>query len=152
MILPVTGNHPGISAAARWQHFRHDSDIGIRGTGPSRAEAFEQAAMALTAVITDLRRVRASHTVEVRCRNADRELLFVDWIDAVVYEMYTRKMLFSDFRVEISGSNLLGSLSGEPINVARHQPVVEVKGATLSELQVRQTADGQWHAQCIVDV
>jgi SHS2 domain-containing protein len=36
--------------------------------------------------------------------------------------------------------------------VSRHHPAAEVKGATLSELEVAQDADGSWHAQCIVDV
>ena len=34
----------------RWEHFEHDADIGVRGIGASKADAFEQAALALTAV------------------------------------------------------------------------------------------------------
>jgi SHS2 domain-containing protein len=41
---------------------------------------------------------------------------------------------------------------GEPVDVARHTPAVEVKGATLTELAVRQEADGTWVAQCVLDV
>ena len=37
----------------RWEHFPHDADMGIRGIGHSKAEAFEQAALALTAVTLD---------------------------------------------------------------------------------------------------
>lgn len=36
-----------------WQHFSHDADIGLVGIGPTKAEAFRQAAIALTAVVTD---------------------------------------------------------------------------------------------------
>jgi SHS2 domain-containing protein len=36
-----------------WEHFSHDADIGIRGIGATKEEAFEQVAIALTAVITD---------------------------------------------------------------------------------------------------
>jgi hypothetical protein len=35
-----------------WEHFPHDADVGVRGRGLTAAEAFEQAAQALTAVIT----------------------------------------------------------------------------------------------------
>ena len=38
---------------AHWEHFSHEADIGIRGVGPTLATAFEQAAIAMTAVITD---------------------------------------------------------------------------------------------------
>jgi SHS2 domain-containing protein len=38
------------------------------------------------------------------------------------------------------------------VDVARHQPAVEVKGATFTELKVRRTDQGEWLAQCVVDV
>ena len=68
------------------------------------------------------------------------------------YEMATRRMLFVRFEVAIDGEALTGRAWGEPIDVARHQPTVEVKGATFTELRVWQSSDGQWHAQCVVDV
>ena len=41
---------------------------------------------------------------------------------------------------------------GEPIDVARHEPAVEVKAATYAGLKVQRDAAGNWLAQCIVDV
>ena len=70
----------------------------------------------------------------------------------IVFEMATRKMLFCDFNVRIRGNELNGEALGEKINVQRHAPAAEVKGATLSELKVRQEPDGLWLVQCIVDV
>ena len=79
-------------------------------------------------------------------------MLFADWINALVYEMATRKMLFSRFRVAFAGHSLIGEAWGEPVDVAKHQPAVEVKGATYTGLQVRQEPGGEWVAQCVVDV
>ncbi|HMB29935.1 MAG TPA: archease, partial [Blastocatellia bacterium] len=36
-----------------WDHFSHEADMGVLGVGATKEEAFEQAAVALTAVITD---------------------------------------------------------------------------------------------------
>src|SRR5438552_18976922 len=36
-----------------WELFSHDADVGIRGFGSTVAEAFEGAALAVTAAITD---------------------------------------------------------------------------------------------------
>jgi tRNA nucleotidyltransferase (CCA-adding enzyme) len=36
-----------------WQHFSHDADIGLQARGSTLEEAFEQIALALTAVMTD---------------------------------------------------------------------------------------------------
>lgn len=136
---------------AAWEHFAHDADIGVVGLGPTRAEAFRQAALALTAVITDPAGVRRIEAVSITCRAASDELLLIEWLNALIYEMAVRGMVFGDFVVEIADGELRAIAHGEPVDVARHEPAVEVKGATFTALQVREGSDG-WRAQCVVDV
>ena len=135
-----------------WEHFGHGADIGIRGIGPTREAAFQQTALALTAVIADLKSVRPIRSVRISCDAPDDELLLVDWLNALVYEMATRRMLFSAFVVSIEGSSLSATAWGEPVDPARHEPAVEVKGATYTALRVDRLEDGHWVAQCVVDV
>jgi len=136
----------------RWEHFPHVADIGVRGFGPTMGSAFEQAAMAMTAAVTDPDAIEPITTMEINCQAPNAELLLVDWLNAILYEMATAKMLFGRFSVQIRGDTLNGRISGEAIDVERHAPATEVKGATYSELEVVQEPDGQWRAQCIVDV
>ena len=137
---------------AHWEHFTHIADVGVRGFGPTMAQAFEQAALALTAVITEPDSVRARRQVEIACEAPDPGILLADWLNALVFEMATHGMLFARFEVTIEGPRLNAKAWGERVDVARHCPAAEVKGATLSELEVARDADGTWHAQCIVDV
>jgi len=137
---------------AAWEHFAHGADIGVRGIGATRAEAFEQAGVALTAVLTDPATVAATTCVDVRCDAPDDEVLLVDWLNAVVYAMATRRMLFGRYVVELVDHALAGQAWGEVVDPARHRPAVEVKGATYTELAVARRADGTWVAQCVVDV
>ena len=139
-------------AIARWEHFMHVADVGVRGFGATLAQAFEQAALALTAVITEPDLVRDRHRVEIACEAPDTGILLADWLNALVFEMATRGMLFSRFEVTVDGPQLKANAWGERIDVNRHHPAAEVKGATLSELEVAKDARGTWHAQCIVDV
>ena len=139
-------------AACGWEHLPHDADIGVRGFGSTMESAFEQAAIALTAVITDPASVAARDKVAISCKADDPELLLADWLNALVYEMATRHMLFGRFEVAIDNGVLQGAAWGEPIDVARHQPAAEVKGATYTGLKVMRESDGRWIAQCIVDV
>lgn len=138
--------------AATWTHFRHGADIGIRGVGPSREAAFEQAALALCAVVTDPRRVRPLTAVAIECEAPNDALLLVDWLNALIYRMAVERMLFGRFEVHIEGRRLSGRAWGEPVDRARHRPAVEPKGATLTQLAVGQGPDGAWRAQCVVDV
>jgi tRNA nucleotidyltransferase (CCA-adding enzyme) len=139
-------------ANGQWEHFPHEADMGVRGFGRSKEEAFEQAAMALTAVISDPESIEAKEMVEIACEAPDDELLLVNWLNAVVYEMAIRKMLFGRFHVALDGTALRGQAWGEAIDVERHDPAVEVKGATCTGLKVAQDDAGRWFAQCVVDV
>jgi tRNA nucleotidyltransferase (CCA-adding enzyme) len=141
-----------MSGEACWQLFPHGADMGVRGTGPSKAEAFEQAGIALTAVVTEPARVATRDSVQVSCSAADDELLLVEWLNALIYEMATRKMLFARFEVQIDNHTLAGTAWGEAIDFERHEPGVEVKGATCTNLKVSHEASGRWTAQCVVDV
>jgi tRNA nucleotidyltransferase (CCA-adding enzyme) len=123
----------------------------VQGWGATVAEVFEQAAHALTAVITHAE-VRPQVAVEVKCEASDIELLFVEWLNAIIYEMAVRSMLFGRFAVRIEGGRLDGTLWGEPVDVARHAPACEPKGATYTALKVSKNVDGMWSAACIVDV
>jgi len=135
-----------------WEHFPHGADIGVRGIGATRDEAFEQAALALTAVIVDPAQVGAGTVVEIRCQAPDDELLLADWLNALIYEMATRNMLFGRFAVALRDHALEAKAWGEPIDRVRHRPAVEVKGATYTALSVGQRDDHSWIAQCVVDV
>ncbi|MBI4487348.1 MAG: archease [Acidobacteria bacterium] len=134
-----------------WSHFPHDADIGVAGIGPTKAEAFRQAALALTAVITDPAKVNPVQPVPVACEAPSDELLLVEWLNALIYEMAVRGMVFGDCSVEIDDGRLRATAYGEAVDVERHEPAVEIKGATLTALQVAQGPDG-WRVQCVVDV
>jgi protein archease len=135
-----------------WRHFHHEADIGIEGSGECPERAFEEAAVAMTAAITDPDSVACRETVRVDCEAPDRELLLVDWLNALIYEMATRRMLFCRFKVEFEGPRLHGTACGEHVDQARHQPATEVKGATYTALAVYESPPGSWHARCVVDV
>ena len=134
-----------------WEHFYHQADIGVRGVGSSIEESFRQAAIGLMAVVCSVEKVSPSQRVEIECAGDDVELLFVDWLNAIIYEMAVRKMLFSRFEVRIKEGKLTGAVFGETADPEKHETAVEVKGATYTQLSVREE-NGQWISQCVVDV
>lgn len=135
-----------------WEHFEHGADVGVRGLAAGKAGAFEQAALALVALVSDPAAVRPLQAVPIVCDAPDDELLLLDWLNAVVSEMAVRRMLFAAFTVTLSDGRLEAVARGEPIDPARHEAGVEVKGATCTQLRVALTAGGGWLAQTVVDV
>jgi len=137
---------------ARWEHLEHGADIGVRGYGSDPAEAFTQAALSMSSVVTDLDKIDLSDSVAVECNAPELDLLLVDWLNEIVYQMATRNMLFGRFDVQIVDHQLQAQLFGEKVDQGKHQPAVEIKGATFTDLKVYRSSDGEWVAQCIIDV
>jgi protein archease len=135
----------------RWEHFPHEADMGVRGYGSTQARAFEQAALALTAVVTDVATVHPVDLVVIDCEAPDRELLLAEWLNSLIYEMSTRKMLFSRVEVQVDDQHLQARVWGERVDAERHHPAVEIKGATYTALRVARE-NGEWVAQTVVDV
>ena len=96
----------------------------------------------MTSVICDPDRIADREAVTVECAAPDDELLLVDWLNALIYEMATRRRcfrdstsasrttiwLFSRFDVGITNHHLAATAWGEPIDISRHNPAAEVKG------------------------
>lgn len=135
-----------------WEHFEHDADIGLRAVAATREGLFETMGQALTAIITEPTGVQPIETITISCEAPDDNLLLIDWLNALIFEMATRGMIFGSWHVELSGQKLKGRAKGEVVDRLRHQPVVEVKGATYTALSVEQDSEGSWHGQCVVDV
>jgi tRNA nucleotidyltransferase (CCA-adding enzyme) len=137
---------------AGWALFAHDADVGVRGFGPTREAAFEQGAIALMHAMGAGSDVAPKQMVSIACEAPNDEVLFVDWLNALIFEMATRSILFSRFRVGIEDGALRAEAWGEQIDPSRHEIAVEAKGATFTALEVAQKADDTWVAQCVVDV
>ncbi len=135
----------------RYETFEHESDIGIRGYGSSIEAAFENAAKALYSVIVNVQSVQQKEKRAVSVSATDPELLLVEWLNALLSLSDIERIVFSRFEVRISDTTLNGTAWGEQLDRNRHEPGVEVKGATYHMLSVRRDED-QYVAQCVVDV
>lgn len=142
----------GASDGYKWSHSEHGADIGLRAEARTREGLFEAMGAALTGVITLPALVRPDIEVIIECEAPDDALLLIDWLNALIFEMATRNMLFGAWHVHLDGCRLEGRVRGEAVDITRHEPAVEVKGATYTALEVSQASDGRWLAQCVVDV
>ncbi len=135
-----------------WCLYDHMADMGIQGQGANPETAFANAVLALNAIVTDLDVISPDMVLTVTCQEQDLELLFFDFINEVIFLISSRKMLFSRARVRINGPHLKAWLYGQRIDPDKHDPAVEIKGASFNGLMVQPNEQGVWVARCIVDV
>lgn len=131
-------------------YFEHDADIGVVGRGATMEQAFERAAAAMFAVMTDIAAVVRAVRVAFSFEEADPELALVTWLNRLLAEARSRGLVFGDFHLERDGDHWHGQAWGEPWRPELERGV-EVKGATLTMLFVHKLGGG-WEARCIVDV
>ena len=110
----------GSSGGARWEHFPHGADLGIRGLGVTKADAFAGAALALTAVVVDPASVTPGSSVTFACEADNDELLLVDWLSDLVYQMSAAGHVFG-------GSPLYNRPKGRTGKDFRRCPAVSTK-------------------------
>lgn len=131
-------------------YFEHDADMGIVGRGATLEAAFEAAARATFAIMTDIEAVRPVASVSLEFEEADQELALVRWLNLLLGTARERGVVFGRFWIERDGVVWRGSATGETWR-ADLERGVEVKGATLTMLSVKSSATG-WEVRCVVDV
>lgn len=138
-----------------YELFETTADVGVRGYGYTLEEAFENAAKAMFSVMTDLSRVRPSEEVAIEVEAEDEEALLVNWLNELLARASIRKMLFSEFKVDVErreGIIKLRALArGEPIDWRRHELRTEVKAATYALIRVGRVND-KYVAQLLLDI
>jgi len=143
-------NAPPILKPGNNEYFEHDADIGVVGRGVTLEEAFESAAAATFAVMADLSAVRPERSVTLDFEEADIEIALVRWLNLLLALSHERGLAFGRFWIERDGVHWRGGASGEPWRRDLERGT-EVKGATLTMLEVKKSATG-WEARCVVDV
>ena len=145
--------------------FEHKADIGVRGFGKSREEAFAECAKAMFSFIADLKKIEAKQWTEIAGDAQDLEMLLVNFLNELLYLKDAEGMLYSRFDVYITeeaGGHALkgkaggkfalkGKAGGEKIDKKKHVLKADVKAASFHQLKVAKEK-GKWVAQCVVDV
>ena len=132
--------------------FEHTADLGLRIRAADLDTLFAEAGEALFATLVEnLHSVEPRQEVSVRVSGDDREYLFFDWLNALLYHFDAGHLLLSKFAVRVGPDGLTGTAWGEPLDRSRHELGHEVKAITYHGLKVEQTPDG-WLAEVIVDI
>jgi protein archease len=141
-----------MTAAAGYEYFDVEADVGVRAWGPDRAEAFAQAALGVLALGVTPDDVDERETRDVRAQAATVEDLLVAWINECVYVHEIEG--FAVHRVTVrrlDGDVAHGVLHGESLDPGRHRLGTVVKSATHHKVSVATTATGV-ELRLIVDV
>ena len=136
----------------RYEQFSHTADIGVRVFGANLKELFENAAFAMFDLIADLEGLKGNITQDFKLEAQNYEELLVAWLDELLYNFYTKSLIFFKFEIEELSDNLLKAKAfGRPVAANRNRLKTEIKAATYSDLKIKKTGNG-YEVEIIFDV
>jgi SHS2 domain-containing protein len=139
-------------SAGGWEHFEVEADVGVRGWGPTRADAFAQVTLGVYALLVSPEQLEPRERREVRAQAEAPESLLVTWIDECLYVHEIEGFVARSVEMRVCTDTLAhGVLHGEPVDPGRHRVGTVVKGATYHQVRVG-IRDGVHEARIIVDV
>src|SRR5262245_17364275 len=105
----------------RYDRIDHTADLGIEVRAASLPELFEDAALAMFDLLTDLSRVEPKVARRIDLSGVDREDLLVGWLAELLSLSGAERLLFSRFRMEsLAVNSLSATAEGEPIDTDKH--------------------------------
>jgi SHS2 domain-containing protein len=136
----------------KYQQLSHTADLGLRIWGATPEELFENAGAALTAVLTDRRRLRPDHIEEIVVEAPDLEALLVAWLNHLLYLYDVDAFLGREFSIAaLTPQRLQARARGEAYDPQRHVAKTAVKAATYHHLEIVKK-NGGWQATVILDL
>jgi SHS2 domain-containing protein len=130
----------------------HPSDLGIEASGRTIAEAFEQAALGLIAVIADTETIEAHDERRVEVAAQDYENLLVKWLSEILYLYDGEDFLLKVAKIEsISLKKLAARISGEKYKPEKHKLNMDVKAITYHQLSI-ETSNGPTIVRVFLDI
>lgn len=132
------------------------ADIAFDAWAPTLEELFQEAARAtMQVMVENLDGVRPAQTLEVKLEQENEEMLLFDFLNELIFYKDARRLLLvpTDVRVAPSDNGFLlrARLSGEEIDVTRHQMSTDVKAVTMLRYKLEQVPEG-WRATVVLDV
>jgi len=130
----------------RFEFLEHTADAYIAAYGKDLAEAFENAALAMFDVMTDVEKVspKVKNSIEVEAE--DEYALLYSWLEALLIKFDTDGMLYSRFKIlglsqTSGGFRLRAEVGGEKFDEKKHTQKVGVKAVTYHRMEIIKNPD-----------
>jgi SHS2 domain-containing protein len=124
-----------------YEFLEHTADAYIAAYGKNLAEAFENAAVAMFDVMTEVEKVSSKVEDLIEVEGEDEYSLLYSWLEALLIKSETSGMLYSKFKILHLGKSgkvfkLEARIWGEKFNPKKHLQKVGVKAVTYHRMEI----------------
>lgn len=129
---------------AGYRFLEHTADVKVEAYGRTINEAFQEAARALSEIMTDTSKIRPTIRKKIEVEAEDLQALLYEWLEKFIYLFDAEGLIFSEFTVEsikrVEGKfKLKGEAAGEEFDEKKHLQRTAIKAATYHEMKINQS-------------
>ena len=129
----------------------HTADWAIRVRAPDVRRLFVGAATGMFGLLCDLKDIASETTFEFELESPDAETLLVDWLNELLYEAESRRMVFARFVIDALDEGSPARLRGRAHGGVPPALAKAIKAATFSGLRILADPQGR-EATLVFDV
>jgi SHS2 domain-containing protein len=126
------------------------ADVAFEVENQSLERLFEICAEATFDVMVDRSKVEEKVKKEFYLENDSEDKLLYDFIEELIFLKDAESLVFSKFKVEISGTSLRVECYGDEVK-EEHRMNVDVKAMTLHMYYLKKI-EGKWKARIVLDI
>ncbi len=133
----------------------HTADVFFVAKANTLPELFEQCALAVEETMVDVAKVQPKQKIKILGEDKEIDRLLYDFMDELIFFKDYKQLMFCKFEIDIQEKDgkyvLTCFASGEKLDIARHEPKVDVKAVTMHQFEVKKIDKG-WQANVILDI
>ena len=129
----------------KYEFLEHTADAYVAAYGKDMAEAYENAALALFDVMTQVEKVKPKTEDQFEVEAEDEQALLYQWLEALLVKSEIYGMLYSRFKIlkieETPVLKLKAKVWGEKFDPRKHLQKVGVKAVTYHRMEIIKAPD-----------
>jgi len=130
----------------------HTADLRIQVTARDTKHLFSNAALELSDLITDTRKLQENRSILLAVKGKDLEDLMVNWLREILYLIEGKKFMVKQVAIQkVTDQEIQATVKGEPFDKKRHPLKHEIKAVTYHQLEVKKEPR-RWVARVVLDV
>jgi SHS2 domain-containing protein len=130
----------------QYEFLEHTADAYVAAYGANLTEAYENAAIAMFDVMTEVEKIKSLTEDHVEASGDDEQELLYNWLEALLVKSEINGMLYSKFKVselahDSSGFRLKAKIWGEKFDAEKHLQKVGIKAVTYHRMEIVKTPE-----------
>ena len=135
----------------RYEFFPHTADVKFRAYGKSLEEAFSNAALALTKIITDPDKVEAKIEKTIEVESEDEKALLYDFLEQFIILLDSEGFLLNSVKeLKIENRKLKADIVGDN-ELEKYETETHIKAVTYQEMEIKKEKD-KYYVQVVIDI